>query len=447
MLVKILKSPITLFISILVGIIVGFFASGLVPVLSVFSNIYISLLQVCAIPIVICAIIINIGRLFQKMFRGILFKWVLTIVVTMILVSLLGIGITLLSRSFIASDVKSMTSLLNISASEDEGKGVTDTFSELSFYDDNGVSETSEFTITDFLIKSVPSNIFKALTENNTIQVLIFSCILGITVAFINKKKSEPLLSIAEGVYAVLCKFIDYLMVLLPIFMCSVLAESFSNEKVIFILSSLTKYIALNYIIIFVIVLMSFIIIVSRTKCTFRRHLLAIKRTFFVSIATSSCLASTLTLIEDIPEPLGLDEDVVRSIMPVENIFCQAGTIAATAILATYSTTIYDVPIDMKTIVMVLVGSIVFALSIAGVPGMVGITMLSIVFQPLGVPEDLMTVIFMSALPFYQGLNVFASLYSNIAITTFVLKPKKQVLSQEKGGDGLAALASFTKGS
>lgn len=56
--------------------------------------------------------------------------------------------------------------------------------------------------------------------------------------------------------------------------------------------------------------------------------------------------------------------------------------------------------------------------------------MLNIILQPIGVPSDLMTLIFISTVSFYQGVNVFASLYSNVAITSFVLPNKKRESSR-----------------
>lgn len=430
MLVKILKNPITLFISIFIGILIGLYVSSLVPFLSILNQIYLSLLQVCVIPIVACAILINIGQLFKKQFRRILSKWTISIIIAMIFASLLGISLTLMTRDFIAPDNDTKVALSKMDTSEQENKSTTETFSELSFYEENKIEQVHKLTITEFITNSIPSNIFKALTENNIIQVLIFCCILGITFAFIDKQYSEPFLIIATGVYKALCKFIDYLMIFLPIAICSLLAEQFSNEGVISILGSLAKYIVINYVAVIILIIVSFILIQFKTKCSLSEHWHAVKQTLFVSIATSSCIASIPKLIEDIPEPLGLDKKAVKSVTPIGVILCQTGTIVAAAILAIYSTTIYDVAIDAKTLIIVLLASIIFSISITGVPGIVSATMLNIILQPIGVPSDLMTLIFISTVSFYQGVNVFASLYSNVAITSFVLPSKKRERSR-----------------
>lgn len=426
MLIKILKSPFTLFVSIFIGIIVGLYVTWLIPILSIFNQVYLSLLQVCVIPIVACAIIINIGKLFQKQFRNILRKWIITVIAAMVFSSLLGIGLAFVSHDFIMPDSNTKTALSKMDENKNIEKRITETFNELSFYDNNTIEETPQFSITDFIVISVPSNIFKALSENSIIQVLIFCCVFGITIAFVDKQKSEPLILIATGIYKALSKFIDYLLILLPVAICSLLAVQFSNEGIISILGSLTKYIEINYIAIAILIVTSFLLIQFRTRCSLRAHLRAIKHTFFISIATSSCIASTPTLIEDIPEPLGLDKNSVQSMVPVGIIICQTGTIVAAAILAIYSTTIYDVSIDTKTIIIALIGSIIFSISITGLPGIVASTMLGIILQPIGVPTDLMSLIFITTVSFYQGANVFASLYSNIAITSFVLTPKNK---------------------
>ena len=427
MLIRILKSPITLFISIILGILLGVYAGWLNPILSIFNQIYSALLQVCVIPIVACAIILNIGKLFQKQFRGILFKWIVSIVITMTFAALLGILSITATRNFIAPDSQTKAMLSKMVESDNQTENTIDMFNELHLYKENKFEETQQFTITDFIFNSVPSNIFSALTENNIMQILVFSCIFGIMLAFVDKKRAEPLIMIATGFYKAFCKFVDYLLIVLPFAFCSMLAEQFSNEGMAIssVLGMLAKFIGINYVTAVIIILIAFAFIQIKTKCTLSDHLKAVKQVFFISIATSSCIASTPTLIEDIPEPLGLDKKLVGSIAPISVLLCQPGTIAGAALLAMYSTTIYDVNVDVNTIFIVLIGSIVFSISSTGVPGVLAVNMLNIVLQPIGVPSELMILIFLSSIMFFQGIIVFASLYSNVAVASFLLSSRK----------------------
>ena len=429
MLLKILKHPITLFVSMIIGILTGLYVAWLAPFLAVFNQMYLSLLQMCVIPIVACAIILNIGKLFQGQFRSTLKKWFICVIIAVIFSSAFGIGLTLAARDFIAPDAATKVVLSDMNKTKDE-KDIIGAFDELSFYEKGQVDEVESVTITDFFIDVVPSNIFSALSNSSIVQIVIFCCALGITLFSIGERRSEYFMSIVTGVYKAFYKFIEYLLLILPVSLCFMLAELFSSEGVVLILESLAKYIGLNYVAIFIIIAISFILIQVSSRCTLSEHLKAVKRTFFVALTTSSCIASTPTVINDIPEPLGLDKDAVNSVTPVSIIFCQTGTIVAASIIGIYSTTIYDVKISINTFFIVLVSAIIFSISITGVPGIIAVTMLSIIFQPLGVPTDLVEVIFLATVPFYQGASVFASLYGNIAITSFVLPHKKYFISQ-----------------
>lgn len=291
-----------------------------------------------------------------------------------------------------------------------------------------------QFSFVDFIFNSIPSNIFTALSENNIMQVLMFSCLFGIMISFINKKHAEPLMIIATSFYKAFCKFMEYLIIILPIAICSMLAEQFSsgNVEISQMLAMLAKFIGLNYVIAIIIILVAFIFIQMKTKCSLKEHLKAIKRIFFISIATSSCIASTPTLIEDIPKPFHLDKKLVSSIAPISILLFEPGTIAGAALRAMYATTIYDVDVNLNLIFIVLIGSIVFAVSSAGLPGLVAANMISIMLQPMGIPSELMILIVLSSVMFFQGIIVFASLYSNIAVISLVLSPKRKKVLLKK---------------
>lgn len=428
MVIKILKSPITLFISIFVGILLGIYVPWTVPILSVFNTIFLSLLQVCVIPIVACAIIINIGKMFRKEFRKMLFNLFIFVIIFMMCAALLGIMSVMLTRDFITPDAQTKSAFSNIIGSGADTINMTKMFDELSFYGKNQIEEIKQFSFADFIFNAIPSNIFTALSDNNIMQVLLFSCAFGIMLSFINKRCAEPLIIIATSFYKAFCKLMEYLIIVLPIAICSMLAEQFSggNLELSQILNMLAKFIGINYIVAIIIILGAFILIQIKTRCSIKEHLSAVKRIFFISIATSSCIASTSTLIEDIPGPFKLNKKLVSSIAPISILLFQPGTIAGAALLAMYSTTIYSVNVNLNLIFIVLIGSMVFSMSSAGLPGLVAANMLSIILQPIGVPSELMILIFLSSVMFFQGIIVFASLYSNIAIMTLVLSPRKK---------------------
>ena len=177
--------------------------------------------------------------------------------------------------------------------------------------------------------------------------------------------------------------------------------------------------------------LLAFLIVQLKTGLPVREHLMAIKKTFFVACGTSSCIASISVAMEDSVDRLGLDEEVTKAILPIGITTFQYGVIASGAIAAVYGTSIYPVDVTVQTILIILVGAVTFSLSIIGAPGVVAVSMLSIILTPLGIPSETIVLIYLATIPFFDPLAVFSSVYSNIAVAAIVSPGKEKTAEYE----------------
>lgn len=419
-----------MFVGIIVGILTGLYLTVIIPFLEPLNNVYISLLQVCSLPIIICAITTNIGKLTQKFFRPILKKWLLFTLIVMLLSCIIGIFVSVGMTNFLAPSDNTKIALSKTSEDNNE-KRITDSFSEIKIYEDNNISNESNFSFIEFLTQMVPQNIFNALSDNKTLQVFIFFVIFGLMLSFIEKKYSEPIINLFKGINNALYKFMNVLLLFLPFSVFIMMASLFSNSGMLNLLQSLMNFIIVNYIATFTLIILSFIVIFIYSKTTLKQHLHAIKRTFFVAIGTSSRSATVPVTIEDSIKEMNADETSANVVMSVGTIFCPSGKILSSATLAVYSLVIYDKSISIDTLFIIILGSILYSIAISGGSGVSAGTMLPIMLQPLGIPTDVMTIILIFSVQFYQGISTFAGIYSNLAIA-FLSSPKKHLIKNNK---------------
>ena len=133
---------------------------------------------------------------------------------------------------------------------------------------------------------------------------------------------------------------------------------------------------------------------------------------------------------------MNADKTSANVVMSIGTIFCPSGKILASAILAIYALIIYGKPINLRTLFIVAVSSILYSICISGASGVASATVLTIILQPLGIPNDVMSIILIFSVQFYQGISTFTSLYSNLAIT-FLSSPKKHLIKDN--GDKVVA--------
>lgn len=428
LLLKVMKNPFSLLLGIGAGFLIAVYGKAAVPYLEPVSTIYVSLLQMCVLPIVSCAVAVNVGALARGKFKGLLKKWAIAVVLTLFVSSGIAVLLALVAKPYITPDEQTKQNLARLQGGEDE---IASFFIEVSYYGDGAQPEMEEdaFTVVDFLANAIPTNIFQAFVNNDILKVLLFFGLFGIMLGFVDEEKAKAVQKGMEGIYQAFCRLVDRILIFLPLGICAMIAVQFSKEGVSGIVVSLLKLIVFIYLALLVNVAISYIVVRKSIKCTFREQARAIKRTFFVAVGTSSCIAAASVAMDDIPEYFRLEKSASRSIMPVGITVIQSGVIMCAAIAAVFGTALYHVEADFNTVLIILVGSIVYSFSIVGVPGIVAVSMLNLILSPLGIPSEMIVLIYLAIIPVIDPVAVFASVYSNIAITAAVV-PRSEPLRE-----------------
>lgn len=416
--IKIMKSPVTLLVSIIAGFLTAIYGKNIVPYLSPINIIYTNLLQMCVLPIVSCAVAVNIRGLFNGKCRGLFRRWAAAVIVMLLFSAGFAVCLSLGARDYIRLDQETKQAVTKLQGADEEEMSF---FTEVSYYEDEEVETAQEeFKVIDFLVNAIPTNIFVSFVNNDTLKVLLFFGLFGIMLGLIDEQRASAIQRGMEGIYQAFCRLVDIILILLPLSMYTMIAVQFSAEGMRGIVTALFKLILLIYLILFVVMVVSFCVIQMRTGCSVREHIKAVKRTFFVAVGTSSCISTVSVAMDDIPEHLGLDKQVSRSVMPIGMTIFQNGVIICAAVAAVFGTTIYNVDINLNTVLIILMGSIMYSFSIVGIPGIVAVSMLDMILSPLGIPSEMIVLIYLAIIPVIDPFSVFASVYSNIAITTVV---------------------------
>lgn len=427
---KVLKSPVILILSIILGIVAGIYFPAAAPALKPLSTIYLSLLQMCVIPIVVSAVTINVGTLLQKENKRVFVKWITAVLTVFLIATSVCVSIGFLVADFISpgEEIKVLISDSGQAGEIDESKYVTN----IEFYDNNAVEEDTKYSLVSFLVSSIPSNIFSALSLGNMLMILFFFGVFGIMLTRIEPEFAAPFYKMFEGLSSAFNQLVNYILIPLPFAMFCVFTVQFSEEGMLEIVVSLLKLVIVIVASLMVLCSMFFLIIQRSTKCTGREHFLAVKRVLFITLGTSNCMATVAVAIEDSIQHLKLDKKITNAIMPIGITMCQSGVAGCTTIAAVFATTIYDVQIDLNSVMIIMVGAVMFSLSIIGVPGLVAVSMLSIVMTPLGMPSDLIILVYLAIIPIIDPFAIFTGVYGNFAIAAVTSGKIKE--GQNEGG-------------
>lgn len=356
-----------LFLRVAAGFFLGIALGFLLPEFSistkVVGDIYLNLIKMMIIPIVVCAVFCGIANIRNgELLRKIGFRTVLLYVVMFVFSAAVSLGIAYIIRP-----------------------GLGTTFENAPTYDPNNIVNP---TITSFLTNIVPSNIFQAAAEGNTLSVILFVIVFAVAIVACGKS-GEPVVNFMNSLSGAIFKMLDYFMELSPIGVMSLMAYSVAQYGA-GIFSALAKYIAccwLCCIVVFIVVMV--LPTCLYTKVSLGRMLRACGKISLVTLSTTSSAAALPTTINVSIEDLGAPEGVSKFTLPLGCTINMCGGACSFCCLAVFVSDFYGIHLSFGTIVFLVFIATLINMAAPGIPGggvVLGASFLSI----LGLPIDLM---------------------------------------------------------
>ncbi|MEM9264296.1 MAG: cation:dicarboxylase symporter family transporter [Cyanobacteria bacterium P01_F01_bin.13] len=406
-----LRSPWAILISVVLAIYMGTAHKETATLLAPLGSFYLGLLKMCVLPILLAAITTSIGKLMRSSNAAQSIKRIL-VVFPLGLVATSGLTVVLAA---IAGPGR------NLSARTLESLGVlvNDSGIDLEMALTGPLPEETSRGVASFLISLVPDNIFSALSQGETLKVLIFSIIVGISLGLIRDRVTEPCFDILEAIYRTFNQLIDWLTMILPIGLFSLLAYQLSQQGVEVMLSMINFVIA-ALVVFLVIYVLSTLVIWQQSKMSFSKVLAALREPTILALATSSSLACLPSSIAQLSEALKFSRQTVNLVTPLSITICRFGSVIYFALGSVFVMQLYDKPINLGNVAIVVVGSIFAGMATAGVTGILTLTMLGIVLEPLQLPLEAVLVLFVAIDPIMDPFRTLGIVHTGIAATAVI---------------------------
>ena len=406
-----LRSPWAILVSVALAIYMGTAHQETAALLAPLGDFYLGLLKMCVLPILLAAITTSIGRLMRssdaaKYIKRILVVFPLGLIVASGLTVLLAV-ITGPGRNLSPKTLESLGVLVN------------DSGIDLEMALTGPLPEAANRGIGTFLISLVPDNIFSALSQGETLKVLIFSIIVGISLGLIRDPVTEPCFDILEAIYRTFNQLIDWLTVVLPLGLFSLLAYQLSQQGVDVMLSMI-NFVVAALIIFFSIYVISTLIVWQQSKMSLLKVLAALREPTILALATSSSLACLPSAIAQLSEALKFNRQTINLVTPLSITICRFGSVIYFALGSVFVMQLYDKPIGPGSILVVIIGSIFAGMATAGVTGILTLTMLGIVLEPLQLPLEAVLVLFVAIDPIMDPFRTLGIVHTGIAATSVI---------------------------
>jgi proton glutamate symport protein len=406
-----LRSPWAIAISSGVGIFIGTRLPQAATWIAPFGTVYLGLLKMCVLPMLLSAITNSLGRLMQSRdARQYVQRMAVVFPLSLLAVSAIAVAMAALAgpgRNLTGETLKTLGVLVNQS-------GI-----DLEMALSGPIPTDATGGVTTLVDSLVPDNIFAALSEGQTLKVLLFAMIFGVSLGLVKAPTTAALFDTLDSLYRAFNQIIHGLTYLLPLGLCSLLAGQLSQVGV-GVLLSMVDFVGVAIATFALVYLICTLIIWRRSGTGLWPTLLALKDPTILSLATSSSLACLPAAITSLSGHLKFNPQTTHLVTPLAITLCRFGSVIYFASATLFVVQLYQRDVGLAGLGIVILGSILAGMATSGVTGILTLTMLGLVLDPLKLPLEAVLVLFIAIDPLMDPFRTLGIVHTGMAATALV---------------------------
>jgi Na+/H+-dicarboxylate symporter len=408
---KFLTNPVTVLGSIAVGVLAGVWYPAESQMFEGVGGIYLSLLKVVVLPFLLATILVGIVGLLQRDgAASMIKKIVMGFLVSMVLASAIGIASVTLTSGEMTAEKKVM--LGSLVSSRDSPANETQMTLQ---YVEKPAAKTDPFAMFG---KFIPENIFSALNMGESLKVVIFCLIFGISLGQIRGAGQQVIIDVLKTIQQASISIFKFLNYFLPFALMAMISSQVGKVG-LSIFQMMFEFIGQQALGGLAILVAATLVLWWRSKMPIMQVINEVKQTVIVAISSRSALAC-IPYAQDALTKLRFDASSVELMVPLSFTVNRVGSIAYYAISTLFIANVYGVALGASGLAVVLFGSILAGLASAGTTGVLTVATVAIVCDLLALPHEAVIVLLIAVDPVMDMIRTASHVYGNVAVSSFV---------------------------
>ena len=418
---KALKSPWFVMAGLMAGILFGITSNQISMRLAPFGDIYLKFLTMCVIPIMISAVISSFGRLLASDETSDYLKKIGVVFLSgLVLTAITGLAAALIGNPGDGLDPETRKVIGNVLMQAEK----------VSVHSSVDPSLSSQ-GLKGFMEMLIPSNIFGALSSGKNLQILFFSLVFGFAIGMIPSSSRDHFLDLTEVVFKAFEKVISIAMYLLPLGLMCMIASQVASAGVD-ILIAMSRFVIIIHAAIFILLLMAGAIISFSTKKSFFRAFADLREPIIIAFGTRNSYATMPSMFDSLHRNFQTHTDIANLVVPLSIVLCRYSMIIVFSVGSVFMAQLYAVPLEAGRLAAILGSSILASLAGAGAPGIISLSMISIVLMPIGLPAEAAITLMLAVNFIIDPALTILNVYLTCAATVVIGKNQEVLAANEK---------------
>lgn len=405
-----LISPWTVLGAIVLGVLSGVYAPEIGAHLEGIGSIYISLLKVVVLPFLLATILVGVIGLLQKEGSSTMIRRIVTgFVASMFIAAFIGVGTVMVSGSEMTPAKK--TQLGALVNSKDQGSDLNITLKE-------PMPVVEAVDPLRMAQKFIPENIFASLNNSESLKIVIFCMIFGVALGNLKSTGQELLVDVLKSVQAASISIFRVLNLFLPFALLAMISSQVGKVGVGIFLT-MFDFVMQQLLGGVVLIVAATVVIWMRSKTNLMEVINATKETMIVAVSSRSSLAC-IPYAQEALQRLKFDRAGVELTVPLSFTVNRVGSIVYYAIATVFIANIYDTPLGVTGMLIVLFGSVLAGLASAGTTGILTVATVAVVCDLLMLPSEAVIILLIAVDPLMDMIRTASHVHGNVAVTAYV---------------------------
>lgn len=420
---RLLSNPLFILATLGASILFGAKFPEMSRTLEPIGGYYISLLKMIVLPYLFTTITIGIASVAADPAAS-RYTWriIVTYPLSMILVAILSVGACfVVPPAGNTSDGAAMAALGAIVNKESSGdKGANRV--EVTLAKPKVVEETKpSYPIVD---RFVPSNVFEALSQGDSLKVVIFCIIFGAALAGQGGSGSLNLFANMKIVQSACIEVIRWLNLVLPITLFAMVSAQVAKVGAGPLLS-LAPFITVQVLTACLIVAICALMISRAARVSPLAAFVNLRETIILAVTTRSSFACIPVAARELIEKLHFNRFGTELVMPLGTTICRIGHVQYFVIGTIFVSQMYSVDLTFSQYALIVVTSVAAGFASSGASGALGVVMISIVTDALHLPVEAAIALFIAVDPIIDVFRTTVLVYGNCALTAVMTPLEK----------------------
>jgi Na+/H+-dicarboxylate symporter len=362
-----------IFIGLGLGIVAGIFWGSVIDFFQPVGQAFIQLIKMIVIPLVFASLLVGTASISDiKKLGRIGARTIIFYIVSTALAITLGLVIANVVQpgSSIPEDIQSE---LNQNYGQEA---------------QNKISVIAERPSTiELLINIIPDNPARSMADGKMLQIIFFAMLSGIALTYIRQDKREIIIKFFDGITDITINLVHMIMKLAPYGVFALIAFVIAKFGSDIILTLISYFLTTLFALFLHVVVFNSAVIKIFTNLKLSEFWKGIYPALLVAFSTSSSSATLPVTMECAEKNLRVKPEVASFVLPLGSTINMDGTAIFQGVSALFIATVYGMNLTLVDQLTIILTATLASIGTAGAP-QVGIIMLTIVLQSIGIPLE-----------------------------------------------------------